>query len=315
MHPDGAFIVAGDLITALWDLFHQNVSCTTRGHKTCLHQCGWCLQSHTPPPLGIVMTISHCSCSPSTPWLIKHMKPSTRTVKIWFEDADAALATSLRFSLTLGQTLYWITSTGVWTVWWVTTQKKLSQIRSLLLKARDAAFRSGDWEAYSSARDNLRRGISQTKQLQTADWRALQLLSPLCGKAQTLKQALNIPALCPQPGLLPSPMSSTTSKLALTREIRWPSSKQFYHPMSGLSHSEQGECTEGSWPWRNTWPRVQSLCRAAGWGLYGHFQCVPGPGSCPHKFQDCLHRASAKVFHCYGPEWLPSWRSHPHNCL
>ncbi|KAI4876770.1 hypothetical protein NFI96_001756 [Prochilodus magdalenae] len=33
----------------------------------------------------------------------------------------------------------------------------------LLLKARDAAFRSGDWEAYSSARANLRKGISMAK--------------------------------------------------------------------------------------------------------------------------------------------------------
>ena len=33
----------------------------------------------------------------------------------------------------------------------------------LLLKARDAAFRSGDQEAYSSARSNLRKGISRAK--------------------------------------------------------------------------------------------------------------------------------------------------------
>ncbi|KAI4899182.1 hypothetical protein NFI96_003321 [Prochilodus magdalenae] len=33
----------------------------------------------------------------------------------------------------------------------------------LLLKARDAAFKSGDWEAYSSARANLSKGISMAK--------------------------------------------------------------------------------------------------------------------------------------------------------
>lgn len=33
----------------------------------------------------------------------------------------------------------------------------------LLLKARDAAFRSGDAEVYSTARDNLRRDIRKAK--------------------------------------------------------------------------------------------------------------------------------------------------------
>lgn len=117
--------------------------------------------------------------------LIKHVKPTVRTVKVWPEGADPAYQqrfenTDWRVFATEAThdshtdidsyapfVLDCINSNinSVTTLKQITTfpnQKPWmsSEVR-LLLKARDIAFRSGDAQAYSSSKANLKRGIKK----------------------------------------------------------------------------------------------------------------------------------------------------------
>lgn len=121
----------------------------------------------------------------------------------------------------------------------------------LLLKVRDAASSSGDQEmrwAYSSARANLRIGISQAQHLykqrneeqflavrsESVQGRQLDPLQTF-SMCRVTEKTSN-PVLCPHPSLLPTRMSSMTSILALTEQSN-----------SHLDYPEHGQCTEGSW--------------------------------------------------------------------
>jgi len=115
------------------------------------------------------------------------VKPTIRTVKIWLEDADSSLQHQFQHTdwsefaaqATTDSRINIDTYTNSVLehinrcVGRVTTHKNIKifpnqkpwmnrEVR-LLLKARDAAFRSGDREAYSSVRANLRKGIFQAK--------------------------------------------------------------------------------------------------------------------------------------------------------
>ena len=57
-----------------------------------------------------------------------------------------------------------------------------------------------------------------------------------CGKAYRPSHNSDHPVLCSHPALPPSPMSSTTSTLALTGERRRSPSKWIFHLMNCLSH-------------------------------------------------------------------------------
>ncbi|KAK0136664.1 hypothetical protein N1851_027167 [Merluccius polli] len=79
----------------------------------------------------------------------------------------------------------------------------------LLLKACDTTFRSGDAQAYSLSRANLKRGI---RQLSTATRYGLStsrttLTPDTCGKASRLSWTTNPPTPPTQPVMPPSPMS------------------------------------------------------------------------------------------------------------
>lgn len=193
LHPDGAFIVAGDFnhctLRSVLPKFHQNVSCTTRGHKTLDHVYTNVSDAYKVTPLPHLGQSDHLSLFllPKYTPVIKRVKPTIRTVKIWLEGADSTLQHQFQHTdwsefaaqaTTNSQTNIDIYTNSVLEhinrcVSRVTTHKKIKifpnqkpwmnrEVR-LLLKARDAAFRSGDREAYSSARANLRKGICQAK--------------------------------------------------------------------------------------------------------------------------------------------------------
>ena len=147
-----------------------------------LYQRCCCLQSHT-PHLGQSDHISLFLTLKYSP-LIKRVKPTTKTVKVWMEDADPTLQDQLQLQDFFADAIK-DSHTNIHTVAksvmdnlnvcaeGVTTHKTVKLFHNqkpwmnkevrLLLKARDAAFRSGDQEAYSSTTANLRKGISRAK--------------------------------------------------------------------------------------------------------------------------------------------------------
>ncbi|KAI4875417.1 hypothetical protein NFI96_032939, partial [Prochilodus magdalenae] len=136
-----------------------------------------------------VVMVTHCSAD--LEFLIIKCRPfylpPTRSVKIWKEGADsflqqefkltdwseyAARATTdshINIDIYTNSVLEHINNcvdrvTSHKTIITFPKQKPwMNREVRLLLKARDAAFRSGDREAYSSARANLRRGIAMAK--------------------------------------------------------------------------------------------------------------------------------------------------------
>ncbi|TWW61347.1 hypothetical protein D4764_05G0014370, partial [Takifugu flavidus] len=81
--------------------------------------------------------------------LINHVRPSMKTIKVWPAGADSVLQDS-------------ITTTKRITTYPNQKPWMNKEVR-LLLKARNTAFRSGEAQAYSTARTNLRRGIKKAK--------------------------------------------------------------------------------------------------------------------------------------------------------
>ncbi|KAI5617008.1 gastrula zinc finger protein XlCGF28.1-like, partial [Silurus asotus] len=193
VHPEAAFIVAGDFnhsnLKAVLPKFHQHVSCHTRGNKTLDHVYTNMAGAYVATPLPHLGQSDHLSLflTPKYAPLINRVKPSVRTIKVWPADADITLqerflhtdwssfasqATSdshIDIDCYTSSVLDYISSTTNG----VTTQKQIitypnqkpwmnKEVR-LLLKARTTAFRSGDAQAYSTSRANLKRGIKEAK--------------------------------------------------------------------------------------------------------------------------------------------------------
>lgn len=91
MDPDGTFIVAGDFnhctLRSVLPKFYQNVSCTTRGHKTLDHVYSSVTDANKVTPIPHIGQSDHPSLFllPKYIPVIKRMKPTTRIVKIWLE--------------------------------------------------------------------------------------------------------------------------------------------------------------------------------------------------------------------------------------
>ena len=195
LHPEAAFIVAGDFnhsnLKTVLPKFHRNVSCPTRGDRTLDQVYTNMADAYKAVPLPHLGQSDHLSLFllPKYSALIKRVKPTVRTVKVWPEGADSAL--QLRFGNTdwgmfatqathdshtdidsyASSVLDYIKSNinSVTTLKRITTfpnQKPWmnSEVR-ILLKARNSAFRSGDARAYSSSRANLQRGIKKAKHI------------------------------------------------------------------------------------------------------------------------------------------------------
>ena len=193
LHPEAAFIVAGDFnhsnLKTVLPKFHQHVSCPTRGDKTLDKVYTNMADAYKAAPLPHLGQSDHLSLFllPKYTPLIKRVKPTVRTVKVWPEGADSAL--QLRFEHTdwsvfatqatldshtdidsYASSVLDCINTNIDSV---TTLKRITTFPNqkpwmnkevrLLLKARDTAFRSGDAQAYSSSRADLKRGIKQAK--------------------------------------------------------------------------------------------------------------------------------------------------------
>ena len=193
VHPEAAFIVAGDFnhsnLKSVLPKFHQHVSCHTRGNKTLDHVYTNMAEAYVATPLPHLGQSDHLSLflTPKYAPLINRVKPSVKTIKVWPAGADFSLqerflhtdwsmfasqATSgshTDIDCYTSSVLDYINTT----IDSVTTQKQITtypnqkpwmnrEVR-LLLKTRNTAFRSGDAQAYSTSRANLKRGIKEAK--------------------------------------------------------------------------------------------------------------------------------------------------------
>ncbi len=177
-HPDGAFVVAGNLNTAclrtVLPRFVQYVDCPTRGDNTLDRVYSNLRQAYKAVPLPHLDMSDHLSLLlvPAYIPLRRKAKPETKTVQTWPEGAlgqlqDCFLTTDWKvfehpeLQVYTDSVLSYImhcTDT-------VTVRKKVqvypnrkhwmtSAVRALL-KARNAAFKSGDGALYSAARSDL----------------------------------------------------------------------------------------------------------------------------------------------------------------
>ncbi|KAK2868546.1 hypothetical protein Q7C36_000417 [Tachysurus vachellii] len=193
VHPEAAFIVAGDFnhsnLKAVLPKFHQHVSCHTRGNKTLDHVYTNMAGAYVVTPLHHLVQLDHLSLflTPKYAPLINQVKPSVRTIKVWLAEANFILKEkflhtdwSTFASQTTSDThtdIDCYTSSVLdyinTTIDSVTTQKQIitypnqkpwmnKEVR-LLLKARTTSFRTGDVQAYSTSRANLKRGIKEAK--------------------------------------------------------------------------------------------------------------------------------------------------------
>ncbi|KAI4896057.1 hypothetical protein NFI96_010382 [Prochilodus magdalenae] len=94
---NGAFIVAGDFnhsnLRSGLPKFFQNVSCTTRGHRTLDTVYTNVANAYKATPLPHFGQSDHLSLFllPKYTPVIRHVTPATRSVKIWVEGADSFL--------------------------------------------------------------------------------------------------------------------------------------------------------------------------------------------------------------------------------
>ena len=193
-HPDSAFIVAGDFnranLRSVLPTFHPNVTCATRGSVTLDQVYTNVVKAYK------VQSDSHLGLSdhlslflyPSYQQRIKATRPATKSITVWNEDAipqlqdcfdstDWTIFNSLEAPVDPKRALEEYTSSVMdyinFCVNNVTRRRTVRvfpnqkpwmcrEVRTLL-KARDAAYRSGDAPAYSVARAALRRGIKSAK--------------------------------------------------------------------------------------------------------------------------------------------------------
>ena len=192
-HPEAAFIVAGDFnhssLKTVLPKFRQHVSCPTRGNKTLDHVYTNMANAYNAIPLPHLGQSDHLSLFlyPTYTPLIKRVKPTVRTVKVWPEEADSMLQDKFQHTTwsvfatqaTLdshtdidhyaSSILDYISTTinSVTTLKQITTYPNQKpwmnkEVRQLL-KARNIAFRSGDERAYSLSRAHLKKGIRKAK--------------------------------------------------------------------------------------------------------------------------------------------------------
>ncbi|KAI3358987.1 hypothetical protein L3Q82_015367 [Scortum barcoo] len=192
-HPEAFYVVAGDFnhvnLTDTLPKFYQHVTIPTRGNNTLDRvytnkRDAYRAVPH--PHLGFSDHISIMLLPACRPLLRRHT-PTQRTITVWPSDAVPALqdcfsAQTGRFSgrqLSVRERWTWRsihrlssatsasaqrTSTSTRTVTEYPNQKPWlnAEVRSLL-KARDAAFRSGDRLALRAARRQLTAGVKRAK--------------------------------------------------------------------------------------------------------------------------------------------------------
>ncbi|XP_072771248.1 uncharacterized protein [Nerophis lumbriciformis] len=185
-HPDGVHIIAGDFnkanLKTVLPKFYQHVKCSTRGKNTLDHVYTNIKHAYRATPLPQLGQSDHLSLllSPTYTPIRRQARPITKTVMTWPDDALPKLQDCFQhtdWDLFQQQELETATGTVLdyikFCIGNVTVEKTnrvypnkkpwmTSQVRTLL-RARDAAFRSGDRALYSVARADLKRGIKKAK--------------------------------------------------------------------------------------------------------------------------------------------------------
>ncbi|KAI3355814.1 hypothetical protein L3Q82_004221 [Scortum barcoo] len=145
-HPEAAFIVAGDFnhsnLKTVLPRFHQHVSCHTRGEKTLDHVYSNLAGAYKATPLPHIGQSDHLSL---------FLTPRLGPVRLICTGPHLHHYRQCHHPETDHITMY-------------PNQKPwMNRDVRLLLKARNTAFRSGDAQAYSTARAELKRGIKKAK--------------------------------------------------------------------------------------------------------------------------------------------------------
>ncbi|KAK0137703.1 hypothetical protein N1851_026097 [Merluccius polli] len=185
-HPDGVYIIAGDFnkanLKTVFPKFYQHVKCSTRGKNTLDHVYTNIKHAYRAIPLPHLGQSDHLSLmlSPAFTPLRRRARPTTKTVTTWPGDAHSKLQdcfTQTDWDLFVHQELETFTGTVLdyiqFCIGNVTVDKNIQvfpnqkpwmtyQVRTLL-RARDAAFRSGDRALYRAARADLKKGIKRAK--------------------------------------------------------------------------------------------------------------------------------------------------------
>ncbi|KAL6477278.1 hypothetical protein MHYP_G00131130 [Metynnis hypsauchen] len=185
-HPDGVHVIAGDFnkanLKTVLPKFHQHVKCSTRGENTLDHFYTNIKHAYRAIALPHLGQSDHLSLllSPVYTPLRRRARPTMKTVTTWPDNALSKLQDCFEqtdWDLFEHQELETFTVTVLDYIKFctgnVTVDKNIrvypnqkpwmtSQVRSLL-RARDAAFRSGYRAMYSAARADLKRGIKKAK--------------------------------------------------------------------------------------------------------------------------------------------------------
>ena len=192
-HPDGVFIIAGDFnhakLKTVMPTFHKLIDFPTRGNNIldqvyCNIAKGY--KASPSPHLGRSDHISLHLTPAYTP-LIVRSKPAVRTVTVWPDGAMDRLQDCFEYTdwdifkqaandnnhIDLNTYTSSVLDYITFCMNSVTTQKSILTLPNHkpwmngavtgLLKARDAAFHSGDAEAYRTTRSILRKGIREAK--------------------------------------------------------------------------------------------------------------------------------------------------------
>ena len=192
-HPDAALIIAGDFnqtdLRTVLSKFHQHISCPTRGANTLDHIYTNIKEAFSTTPLPPFGKSDHISLlmKPTYRQLLKRVRATVRTVRVWPEGAESVLQDcfqctdwemfrSAATTDSLVDINEYATSVTGFIRKCVDDVTQTKQIRTLpnqkpwmnsdvrsLLKARDAAFKSGNSEELKAARHNLKAGIRAAK--------------------------------------------------------------------------------------------------------------------------------------------------------
>ncbi|KAI4879616.1 hypothetical protein NFI96_003853, partial [Prochilodus magdalenae] len=190
-HPDAALIIAGDFnqtdLRTVLSKFHQHVS--ARGGNTLDHVYTNIQEAFSTTPLPPFGKSDHISLlmKPTYRQLLKRVRATVRTVRVWPEGAESVLQDcfqctdwevfrSAATTDSLVDINEYPTSVTGFIRKCVDDVTQTKQIRTLpnqkpwmnsdvrsLLKARDAAFKSGNSEELKAARHNLKAGIRAAK--------------------------------------------------------------------------------------------------------------------------------------------------------
>ncbi len=193
-----------------------------------------------------------------------------------------------------------------------------------LLKAQNAAFRTGDEEGLKTARANLSRGIREAKRQYSR--RIAHRFSDSRDTRSLWQGIQTITDYKPPP-------QTCDSTIPLLNELnaffaRFEAQKQHHCTEDSTSSRrpgddavpgqreeipQQDQCTKSSGSWQHSWVCTERLCSGTHWCLHRHFQHLTKSGCSPHMLQSYHHHSSPKEVISILLQWLPSSSTHSYS--